>query len=129
MSRLVALAALPLLLLAATPAAACSCAPPDAKRAMARSEMVFEGRVVDQRAGVDLAGKPAAVIRVAVERMVKGTKPASGTLTVFSAPHPAMCGVDYSGGFTGRFGASMHTGGLYTTSCTQFELNLDRYKR
>ena len=117
------------LLLAATPALACSCGPPNPKRTAARVEVLFEGRVIEQRSGIDLAGKPAAVIRVRVDRMVRGHRPDSGVVTLFSAPHPAMCGVDYRGGFAGRFGATMHTGGLYTTSCTQFELNLDRYRR
>ena len=115
--------------LAAVPALACSCGPPNPKQTEARVELLFEGSVVSQRTGVDLAGKPAAVIRVKVDRMLKGRKPASGFLTLHSATHPAACGVDYSRGFTGRFGASMHTGGLYTSSCTQFNLNLDRYRR
>lgn len=117
------------LVFAATPALACSCGKPDPKRAVAQSDLVFDGKVVSQRVGVDLAGRPAAVIRVQVSRMIKGKMPPSGTVTLHSAPHPAACGVDYSGGFTGRFGARMHTGGLYTSSCTQFELNLDRYRR
>ena len=117
------------LVLAATPALACSCGPPNPKRVAARVEMLFDGRVIDQRPGVDLAGKPAAVIRVRVDRMVRGRTPASGIVTLFSAPHPASCGVDYRGGFAGRFGADMHTGGLYTSSCIQFNLNLDRYRR
>lgn len=117
------------LALAATEALACSCGRPDPKRAAARAEVLFEGSVVDQRIGTDLAGNKAAVIRVRVARMIKGTKPASGTVTLFSAWHPAMCGVDYRGGFSGRFGARMHTGGLYTDNCTQFQLNLDRYRR
>lgn len=113
----------------ASPALACSCGPPDAKRALASSEVVFEGSVVEQRLGVDLAGKPAAVIRVRADRMVKGHRPKSGILTLYSAPEPAACGVDYTHGFSGRFGARLHTGGLYTSNCTQFELNLERYKR
>ena len=130
MTRLATPAALALAaLFVASPALACSCGPPDPKRAAARAEVLVEGRVIDQRPGSDLAGRPAAVIRVRVDRTIKGVKPASGVLTLYSAPHPAACGVDYSGGFTGRFGARMHTGGLYTDNCTQFELNLDRYRR
>jgi hypothetical protein len=116
-------------LVAASPALACSCGPPNPKRAAAQVDVLVEGRVIDQRPGVDLAGHKAAVIRVRVDRMIKGTRPASGVLRLYSAPSPAACGVDYSGGFSGRFGASMYTGGLYTNNCTQFELNLDRYSR
>ena len=117
------------LLLAASPALACSCGPPNPKRAAAQADLLFDGRVLDQRPGVDLAGKPAAVIRVQVGRMIKGKPPASGVVTLYTAPHPAACGVDYSGGFTGRFGAAMHTGGLHIDNCSQFELNLERYRR
>ncbi|WP_333823148.1 hypothetical protein [Pinisolibacter sp.] len=117
------------LLLAATPALACSCGPPNPKRVAARVEVLFEGHVVDQRPGIDLAGHKAAVIHVRVERMIRGRAPKSGVVTLFSAPSPAACGVDYRNGFVGRFGASMHTGGLYTSSCTQFNLNLDRHRR
>ncbi len=117
------------LLCAATPALACSCGPPNPKRVAARVEVLFEGHVIDQRPGVDLAGRKAAVIHVRVERMIRGHRPRSGVITLFSAPSPAACGVDYSNGFVGRFGASMHTGGLYTSNCTQFNLNLDRYRR
>lgn len=117
------------ILLADPPAArACSCGPPDPKRVEARVELLFDGSVVWQRPGVDLAGRKAAVIRVKVDRMTKGRRPPSGFLTLYSAPHPAACGVDYRDGFTGRFGASMHSGGLYTSSCTQFNLNLERYR-
>jgi hypothetical protein len=129
MMRRVLLATTIGVLLAATPALACSCGPPNPKRVAARVEVLFEGRVLDQRPGVDLAGRKAAVIRVRVDRMVRGHMPRSRVITLFSAPHPASCGVDYSQGFTGRFGASMHTGGLYTSSCTQFNLNLDHYRR
>lgn len=130
MARLAISAAIGLAaLLAAGPALACSCGPPNPKRAVARVDVLVEGRVIDQRIGTDLAGKPAAVIRIRVDRTIKGVRPASGVLTLHSAPHPAACGVDYSSGFTGRFGAKMHTGGLYTDNCTQFELNLDRYRR
>ncbi len=110
-------------------ALACSCGPPNPKRVAAQVELLFDGSVVSQHLGVDLAGRKAAVIRVKVDRMTRGKKPAPGFITLYSAPHPAACGVDYSRGFTGRFGASMSTGGLYTSSCTQFNLNLDRYRR
>lgn len=109
---------------AVTPAFACSCLPSDPKRTAARVEMLFEGRVTERRGGVDLAGKPATLIRIRVTRMVKGHRPPSGVVTLFSATHPMACGVDYDEGFTGRFGASMHTGGLYTNSCLQHDLNL-----
>lgn len=112
-----------------SPALACSCGPPDPKRARASADVVFEGSVVEQRMGTDLAGKPAAVIRVRADRMIKGRPTKSGIVTLYSAPSPAACGVDYTHGFTGRFGARLHTGGLYTSNCTQFELNLERYKR
>lgn len=128
MSRVI-VAAVAALVFATQSAMACSCAPPNPKRAEARADILFEGRVLEQRPGVDLAGRPAAVIRVKVDRMLKGRPPASGAITVFSAPDPAACGVDYTGGFSGRFGPSMHTGGLYLTNCGQFELNLDRYRR
>ncbi len=127
--NVVPFAAALLLVTSTSTALACSCGPPNPKRVEARVELLFEGRVVDQRSGVDIAGKPAAVIRIKVDRMVRGHKPASGIITLFSAPHPAACGVDYRQGFVGRFGANMHTGGLYTSSCTQFNLNLDRYRR
>ena len=107
----------------ATPVYACSCAPTDPKRLAARLEVLFEGRVIDQRRGIDIAGKPAAVVRVRVVRMVKGHRPASGVFTLFSNLSPMACGVDYDPGYTGRFGANMHTGGLYTSSCIQFGLN------
>lgn len=115
--------------LAATQALACSCGPPNPKRTAASVEVLFDGTVLDQRLGVDIAGKEAALIRVRVDRMIRGRPPASGVLTLHAPPHPAMCGVDYRDGFVGRFGARMHTGGLYTSSCTQFDLNLDRYRR
>jgi len=115
--------------LAATPAIACSCGPPNPKKVEASVEVLFEGSVVDQRIGVDLAGKKAAVIRVRVDRMVRGHRPASGIITLYAPWHPAACGVDYTRGFHGRFGAGMHTGGLYTSSCTQFNLNLDPTRR
>lgn len=124
-----AFAAAVVLLLSTAGALACSCGPPNPKRAAAEAEVLFEGSVVDQRIGVDLAGKPAAVIRVQVSRMVRGHRPDSGIVVLYSAPHPAACGVDYRGGFTGRFGARMHTGGLYTSACTQFNLNLDPARR
>ena len=117
------------LILAATPALACSCGPPNPKRVAARVEVLFDGHVIDQRPGVDLAGRRASVIQIRVRRIVRGHVPKTGVITLYSAPDPAACGVDYSQGFAGRFGASMHTGGLYTSSCTQFNLNLDRYRR
>lgn len=117
------------LALAAGEALACSCPPPNPKRTAAAVELLFDGTVIDQRLGTDLAGREAALIRVRVDKMIRGHRPPSGVLTLHTTPHPSMCGVDYRGGFVGRFGAVMHTGGLYTSSCTQFDLNLERYRR
>lgn len=114
---------------AAGPALACSCGPPNPKRTAARIDLLVEGSVVDQRPGLDLAGRAASVIRVRVRQVIRGHVPRSGIVTLHSAPSPAACGVDYRGGFTGRFGATMHTGGLYTSSCVQFDLNADRHRR
>lgn len=115
------------LLASSTVASACSCGQPDPKAVLASSAMVFDGALLDQTIGTDPAGKRAAVIRVRVGAMVKGARPASGVVTIYSHPEPAMCGVQYPPKFKGRFGASRDGGALWTDNCTHFSLNLEYF--
>lgn len=111
-----------------SPALACSCAPTAASVIEASTDVVFTGKVVSQRIGMDRAGEKAAVIRVRIDRMIKGKRPASRVMTLYSHWSPMMCGVTYPPGFFGRFGVHMSAGGFRTNNCTHFGLNRDYFR-
>lgn len=111
-----------------SPALACSCAPTARNVIEASTDVVFDGTVLSQRIGVDRAGEKAAVIRVRIDRMIKGKRPASGVMMLYSHWSPMMCGVTYPPGFVGRFGAKMSAGGPRTNNCTHFGLNRDYFR-
>lgn len=115
-------------LIAIGPASACSCGPVLPQRVMATSALVFDGTVLDRHIGVDRAGVKAMVLRIAVTRMVKGERPRSGVVVLYSPWSPALCGVTYDAGHAGRFGAVLLRGGPYTSSCTQLALDPTRHR-
>jgi hypothetical protein len=116
-------AALFTVLLLAPAAFACSCREPDPKAIMASASVVFDGVVVEQTLGADPSGQQATVIRVRVSRMVKGARPGSGVVTLYSNRHPAACGVDYPPNFQGRFAAYRRGASFWTNNCIHFGMN------
>jgi len=113
--------------LATAPASACSCGPVSAEEVVASAALLFDGTVLDRRIDADRAGHKAAVLRIRVTRMLKGARPRSGIMVLDPPWSPALCGVGYDAGHSGRYAAVLMAGGPYTASCTQ--LALDRALR
>ena len=110
-----------LLLFAAPPALACSCAAQSAQKVIAGHAYAFIGTVVEADFGRDPEGREASVMRVKVDRPLKGRL--SGIVTLYSPPQAAACGVLYAVGRKARFAAGGRPAFLRTDSCTMFNLN------
>jgi hypothetical protein len=115
------------LALATAPVSACSCGPISADEVVASAALLFDGTVLDRHIGVDRAGHKAVVLRIRVTRMLKGERPRSGIVVLYTPWSPALCGVSYDAGHSGRYAAVLMAGGPYTATCTQ--LVLDRALR
>ena len=65
-------------------ALACKCAIQPLAEAMANSDHVFDGTVIEARIGSDPMGRSASVMRVRIDRQLKGGL--GGIVTIYSPP-------------------------------------------
>jgi hypothetical protein len=110
--------ALAFMAIAPRPAAACSCAePPPPNEALADSDAVFMGEVVETRTVGD--GPTGELIaRMAVEEVWKGD--VTETVEVRTGPDSAMCGYHFTSGSRDLIYAGQRDDGSFTTHlCTR----------
>ena len=102
-------------------AAACSCTPSDARAAATRSDYVFDGTVVEASSGRDREGQVAWIMRVRVDRAIKGAPPRE--VTIYSHGVSTACGVHYDPGYRTRFAVAGALDELRTSLCLMFSIN------
>jgi hypothetical protein len=109
------------MLCAASAASACTCLglPPEA--IIARSTYAFDGTVIEGSLGHDPHGQIAWVMRVRVDRLIKGAL--ASEAMVYSIGDPNACGVQYQRGFAARFTVNGSPAELWASACGMLGLD------
>jgi hypothetical protein len=113
-----------LVVVGATPALACSCAPSSPAEVAERSDAAFVGtylgRTEPAQTGPYLSTSTEVVNHFSVERVVKGG-PIAGTVDVLAALSSASCGLEFGVGQRAGLGLTRDGAGWHSNLCNQAE--------